>query len=192
MSCGSTQTKMFFICFCILSVILQSSFAAFSYSPRINGGQETELEKVPFMASLRELRGSQYKHICGATIVHMRYVLTAAQCLHSQQADWFSIAVGSNQKDDKSAENLGIKRIIVHEKYDAFVAPFKHDIALIELEQPLKLGDRIKVIPINGTFYDGEIDAIASGFGGVYVSLIELLVFVLQLNIQNGIHFLEQ
>lgn len=161
---------MCFIIWCILSVVLNSSIAtSFSYSPRMNGGHESKVEQVPFMASLRESRGSQFKHICGAVVISQKHLLTAAQCCYSHHSDWFSIAVGSHIKDDETVVNHSIKRITVHENYDAFVAPFKHDIALIELDQPLKLSERVKVIPLNSTLHDGEIEATASGFGGVYV-----------------------
>lgn len=165
---------MFFMKWGILSLILQSTLAEFTYTSRINGGRESEIEKAPFMASFREIRGSKFKHICGAVIISQKYLLTAAQCCHSNNVDWFSVAVGTNKKDDESVIDHEIKRIIVHEKYDEFGAPFKYDIALIELEQPLKLNERTKVISLNGSFFEGEVESIAYGFGGVYVSFTRI------------------
>lgn len=160
-----------FLSLCLVSVILHSISSASLLRPRINGGQAVEVTRAPFMASLRELGHDQYKHLCGSVIISQKHVLTAAQCIHTNQASWFGITVGSNKKNDDKAEIHKIKRIVVHEDYDEFNAPFKHDIALIELENPLKLTDRVKFIPINTTFFEAQVDAETYGFGGAYVSV---------------------
>lgn len=158
---------------CILFVCLQVAFAAASLEPTplINGGQEVEIESSPYMASLRELENILPRHLCGAVIVSEKYLLTAAQCFYSKQPDWFGIAVGTNKKNDKSVPDHNIKRIVVHELYDEFTAPFKHDIALIELNQPLQFNDKVKAIALNDTFFEGHVEAMTVGFGGFYVSI---------------------
>lgn len=162
-----------FVTVCILGLVFQSISAAVPFTPRINGGQEAQIVQFPYVASLRELGDTnQYKHLCGAVIISSKYLLTAAQCFHSQQVNWFGITVGTNKKNDETAVVHGIKRILVHESYDAFTAPFKHDIALIELDQPLKFNERVNQISINGTFFEDKVEAITVGFGGVYVSRI--------------------
>lgn len=162
---------MSLIVWCILIVFSQEIFAATQFQPLINGGQEIRIESSPFMASLRELQNIKPRHLCGAVIISQKYLLSAAQCFYSKQPDWFGITVGTNTKNDNLVENLNIKRIKVHEKYDEFTAPFKHDIALIELSEPLKFNEKIKAIPINGTFFEGHVDAMTVGFGGFYVSI---------------------
>lgn len=165
-----------FVTLCILSVL----FHSISTVPRrvhftariINGGLEAQIEEFPYVAALRELGDAdQYKHLCGAVIISPTHLLTAAQCFYTQQENWFGITVGTNKKNDNSVVVHGIKKIIVHESYDAFTAPFKHDIALIVLDQPLKFNERVNQIQINDKFFDGEVDAVTLGFGGVYVSL---------------------
>lgn len=151
-------------------VFLQVIFATASFEPLANGGQEIQIESSPYMASLRELENIKPRHLCGAVIISEKYLLTAAQCFYSKQPDWFGITVGTNTKNDNSIADRNIKRIIVHEQYDEFAAPFKHDIALMELSEPLQFNEKIKAIPINGTFFEGHIDAMTVGFGGFYVS----------------------
>lgn len=155
---------------CVLIFLIQLFSLAFSFAPRINGGQETKVEAAPFMASLREIHNNKPNHVCGAVIISQKYLLTAARCFYSKEADWFGVAVGTDKKNDQSVLNHAIKRITVQEEYDEFKAPFKHDIALIELEEPLKMNNKIKAIPINTTFFEGQVSAIAFGFGGAYVS----------------------
>lgn len=174
---------------CISIVFSQIIFAATSFqiSPLINSGQDIRIESSPFMASLRELQNIKPEHLCGAVIISQKYLLSAAQCFYSKRPDWFGISVGTKTKNDNSVDSLNIKRIIVHEEYDEFMAPFKHDIALIELSEPLKFNEKIKAIPINNTFFEGHVDAMAVGFGGFYVSAcgnlvmmsISLLIFIL-------------
>lgn len=161
-----------FVSVCIFGLVIHSISGAVILKPRINGGQEAQIEQFPYVASLRELGDTnQYKHLCGAVIISPKYLLTAAQCFYSQQVNWFGITVGTNKKNDETAPVYGIKRIVVHENYDAFTAPFKHDIAFIELDQPLKFNERVNQIAINGTFFEDQVDAVTVGFGGVYVSL---------------------
>lgn len=162
---------------CISIVFLPSIFAATPFEPLLNGGQEIQIESSPYMASLRELENIKPRHLCGAVIISQKYLLSAAQCFYSKQPDWFGITVGTNLKNDNSIENHNIKRIIVHEKYDEFTAPFKHDIALIELSKPLKFDEKIKAILINGTFFEGHVDAMTVGFGGFYVS-VSFILFI--------------
>lgn len=166
---------MLLIVGCILSIVVHFVSAGLSYSYRINGGQETEIELAPFMASLREGGDGNFKHLCGAVIISPKYLLTAAQCFYSEQVDWFGVTVGTNEKNDASVDIHSIKRIVVHEEYDAFAAPFKHDIALIELDEPLKFSNRVNMIPLNNTFFEGQVDAVAYGFGGTYASLFHSL-----------------
>lgn len=94
-------------------------------------------------------------------------------------SSWFGITVGTNIKNDASVDIHSIKRIVVHEEYDAFVAPFKHDIALIELDEPLKLSNRINVIPLNSTFFEGQVDAVTYGFGGTYASSFNIFNYLI-------------
>ncbi|XP_031635152.1 hypodermin-B-like [Contarinia nasturtii] len=165
---------MFVAIWCVFIVILNSLLGAVLISPRINGGQDAEITQFPFMASLRELRGyNQYKHLCGSVIISQRYLLTVAQCFSSEQVNWFGIAAGTSKKNEDVFIHR-IRRVATHEKYDAFVAPFMHDIALIELEQPLTLSERINVISLNTTFYEGHLDAVTLGFGGVYDNIAKL------------------
>lgn len=171
--------KMLLIVGCILSVAVHCVSAGLPYSYRINGGQEIEIEQAPFMASLREGDNGNFKHLCGAVIISSKYLLTAAQCFYSEQVDWFGITVGTNIKNDASVDIHSIKRIVVHEEYDAFVAPFKHDIALIELDEPLKLSNRINVIPLNSTFFEGQVDAVTYGFGGTYASSFNIFNYLI-------------
>lgn len=170
---------MFLIVLYILGVIFHQNIAALQLSTRINGGQVIEIENVPFMASLREMHNVKSRHHCGAVIISPKYLLTAAQCFYSQQVDWFGIAVGTNIKNDEFVVTHRIKRIVVHEKYDEFAAPFKNDIALIELNESLKTSEQVKPIPINVTFYEGQIDAFTLGFGGFYVSVSFLHLYLL-------------
>lgn len=160
----------------LISILfLQAIFAATPFQPLTNGGQEIQIVSSPFMASLRELQNIRPRHICGAVVISQKYLLTAAQCFYSKQPDWFSITVGTNTKNDITVKDHSISRIIVHEQYDEFVAPFKHDIALIELSERLEFSEEIRAIPINSTFVEGHVDAITVGFGGFYVKIFFII-----------------
>lgn len=85
--------RMFWLMLTFLSVISVSSIQA---APRIVGGEELTLvatdAEYPWMVSLRD--ASTGEHVCGGTLVHSRWVMSASHCFYGRPASDLSVYVG--------------------------------------------------------------------------------------------------
>jgi hypothetical protein len=95
----------------------------------VGGGPATE--EYPWMVSLRE-KGS---HICGASVVHAEWILTAAHCVHGGKAEDYSAVIGRHTLSGPGGVEIPADRIVEHEAYAGDDAG-GHDVALLHLEQP--------------------------------------------------------
>ncbi|XP_029379594.1 ovochymase-2 isoform X2 [Echeneis naucrates] len=115
-------------------------------SLRVVGGAEAQHGSHPWLVSL-QVKGS---HFCGGSILTERWIMTAAHCFTSLSKEYLSglrVVVGEfdHRVDDEEEQVFGIKTVSVHEKYH-HASPMSHDIALLELDQDIRLG--VHVLPI--------------------------------------------
>lgn len=80
---------------------------------RIIGGERSEIQRWPWMASLQ----AKGMHQCGGTIISNRYLLTVAHCFDDIPSDFFQVFLGSfNLKPrNKWIRRYLIKQTIIHE-----------------------------------------------------------------------------
>uniref|UniRef100_A0A8C6SF11 Suppression of tumorigenicity 14a n=1 Tax=Neogobius melanostomus TaxID=47308 RepID=A0A8C6SF11_9GOBI len=116
---------------------------------RIVGGQDAMPGEFPWQVSLHV---SKYGHVCGASIIHPRWIITAAHCVQddgktrfSQPGTWEAYLGLHVQRDiGTMVVKRDIKQIIPNPYYNPVT--FDNDIALMELSQPLQYSDYIRPI----------------------------------------------
>uniref|UniRef100_A0A452GMF0 Peptidase S1 domain-containing protein n=1 Tax=Gopherus agassizii TaxID=38772 RepID=A0A452GMF0_9SAUR len=110
---------------------------------RIVGGSEVQDGEWPWQVSLR-LNGT---HHCGGSLIAPQWVLTAAHCFRkTRNPSQFSVLLGTHKQLHPSppAVTASVGQIVPNPRYGGKVS--SGDIALVQLERPVNLTNRI--IPI--------------------------------------------
>lgn len=138
--------------------------------PTVFGGEDAQAGEAPWQAQLLWARlinnpgapdAWQRRHQCGAAVIAPTWVLTAAHCFNVNAPDFDPVAelrvrVGLTNIRTTDVPVRTIRRVIKHPDYvppgDAGARrPTPHDLALIELAEPLPLDDGlIEALPLAG------------------------------------------
>jgi secreted trypsin-like serine protease len=107
-------------------------------SSRIVGGENALENSWPMIVSLR-LDGTM-NHSCGGTILSKSYILTAAHCLRRisiENVTGITIAAGMTNRSDPLQIIRNVDRVYMHPNYTSLPRDYRHDIALLHIDQPL-------------------------------------------------------
>uniref|UniRef100_UPI00398F0A0A transmembrane protease serine 6-like n=1 Tax=Pristiophorus japonicus TaxID=55135 RepID=UPI00398F0A0A len=107
---------------------------------RIVGGLSTYDGEWPFQVSL-EINGN---HVCGATLVSCRWIMSAAHCFRDRTAMTWSAVLGLHfldQATNQEVQKRKIKKIIIHSRG---ISSFDYDVALLELAHPVQYTDFVQ------------------------------------------------
>lgn len=112
---------------------------------KIIGGEKAPAGAFPWQVSLGVswITNPEYAHFCGGSVYNDRWIVTAAHCLRNTDPSQVIITAGTNRLVPGSTRR-NVKRIILHKNY--VQATFDNDIALMELLDPLPLGDKIRPV----------------------------------------------
>ncbi|CAF2487921.1 unnamed protein product [Rotaria sp. Silwood2] len=109
----------------------------FLTSSRIVGGEDAMKDSWPMIVSVR-LNGTN-DHSCGGTILSNSYVLTAAHCFRRipiENRIGITIAAGMTNRSDLLQIIRNVDQIYMHPNYTSMPNDYRHDIALLHIDQP--------------------------------------------------------
>ncbi|XP_078283169.1 transmembrane protease serine 9-like [Rhinoraja longicauda] len=123
-------------------------------SDRIVGGSSTDNGEWPFIVSLQ--LQDRY-HICAATLISCRWILSAAHCFENRTADNWTAVFGVHflGQTTKNIQKRTIKRIKIH----PHATNYDYDVALLELSKPVEYTDFVQpaCLPAATTSISGQI-----------------------------------
>lgn len=139
-------------------------------SSRIVGGQVSREGEWPWQVSLH-IRGTG--HVCGASVLNQRWLLTAAHCVQDRgdrrysQADQWEALLGLHVQSQTNEWTVrrNVRRIIAHRHYNTDT--YDNDIALMELDADVTLNQNIFPICLPSASYQVQAgqEAWITGWG---------------------------
>lgn len=133
--------------FSITHKYLEKPFA--NLSPRIAGGNVTDILKYPYAAYITIKYKNKGKHgqaYCAAAIIGDKWILTAGRCYDFKVVKESTFYGGSTKNRGPEATQLGLKQAIMHPKFRP--NSDNYDFALVELETKLNFSDKINYIDL--------------------------------------------
>uniref|UniRef100_A0A3B4FG01 Transmembrane serine protease 9 n=1 Tax=Pundamilia nyererei TaxID=303518 RepID=A0A3B4FG01_9CICH len=109
-------------------------------SHRIVGGVTARRGEWPWIGSLQYQR----LHRCGATLIHNRWLLTAAHCFKDSTPNNWAVSLGSVLRSGVGALVVPIQRVIIHPAFNG--TNMDHDVALLELAVPAPMSYTIQSV----------------------------------------------
>ncbi|CAH3040258.1 unnamed protein product [Pocillopora meandrina] len=135
------------ICSCILSTFALAEAGNCGSRPitRIVGGHEAAINSWPWQVMLRYSSGFPF---CGGSLIDPNWVVTATHCVTDTHPSSVKVRLGAHSRVGETVgteQDIDVAEIITHEKYHSPLR-YSHDIALLRLEKPAKLGKGVGLV----------------------------------------------
>ncbi|XP_076832336.1 suppressor of tumorigenicity 14 protein homolog [Brachyhypopomus gauderio] len=136
---------------------------------RIVGGQTADVGEWPWQVSLHF---QSLGHVCGASIISNKWLLSAAHCFAStdpsyhEPYNWLTYSGMQDQdKDDSNVQMREVQNIIVHHDYNQMT--YDNDIAVLELKEPLAFSNYIHPVclPASSHAFPAGMPCWVTGWG---------------------------
>uniref|UniRef100_A0A667Z6T0 Peptidase S1 domain-containing protein n=1 Tax=Myripristis murdjan TaxID=586833 RepID=A0A667Z6T0_9TELE len=123
----------------------------------------------PWQISLQYLSGSSYRHTCGGTLISPSWVMTAGHCIGPRT---YRVVLGeydlTTQEYNEQIRSVG--SIVVHPDWNDSCLSCGNDIALIKLDAPVTLNDKVQpsCLPESGEVVPHNEPCYITGWGRLY------------------------
>lgn len=110
---------------------------------QIIGGREARPHSYPWIATILGKNKRQY---CAGSVLNTKWIVTAAHCVEKVKPFNIKVGLGVHDLRDQNFQIFNVTNIIIHPYYNGKRDFYKHDIALIKLNQSIPLNKRINPI----------------------------------------------
>uniref|UniRef100_A0A8C4WQA0 matriptase n=1 Tax=Gopherus evgoodei TaxID=1825980 RepID=A0A8C4WQA0_9SAUR len=131
---------------------------SYSKKTRIVGGQDSEVGEWPWQVSLH-VKGQG--HVCGASLISDKWLVSAAHCFqdqgtisYSDPKQWTAFLGLHDQSDrnNKMVQERSIKSIISNTQFNDFT--YDYDIAVLELQSPVEFTTTVRPVCLPDATHD--------------------------------------
>ncbi len=122
---------------CLLSAFVLIPGLTPAQQPRIVGGATAPAGAFPWMTAVvyKDQPDNWLAQFAGGSLIHPRWVLTAAHIVEGETAGGIQVIVGAQDLDAGGLQRINVLEIIRHPLY--LPTDFEHDVALLLLETPV-------------------------------------------------------
>ncbi|XP_077283216.1 transmembrane protease serine 9-like [Arctopsyche grandis] len=108
---------------------------------RIVGGQQTQINEFPMMVGLVDI---QLRIVyCGATIIHTKWVVTAAHCISNQKVTNVGVLYGEHNIKLNDSPVTTLIQAVQFIRHPQYADGYDYDIGLIRTEVDIVYSDRV-------------------------------------------------
>ncbi|XP_068921157.1 tryptase beta-2-like [Petaurus breviceps papuanus] len=135
---------------------------------KIVGSNEAKEGEWPWQVSLRKNLEDPWKHICGGSLIHPSWILTAAHCVEGDKNDTSKYMIQLRQQNLYKDDHLvPLEKIIIHPNYTNVFEGF--DLALLKLQSPVQLTKTIQTItlPEASQIFTPDMECWVTGWGDI-------------------------
>ncbi|XP_055539675.1 CLIP domain-containing serine protease B15-like [Wyeomyia smithii] len=159
---------------CCPSLLNPEGCGALDFANRIIGGVETPLGEHPWAALLLyDIGNNRIIPKCGGSLIHSKFVLTAAHCIVDIPKKWTLHRVRFSEwntlekenctiigTDEVCRQDFEVESITVHPDYDIKVRNKQHDITILKLKKEVAFGKYVRPVclPLDLTIRELPID----------------------------------
>ncbi|ROT65885.1 putative granzyme B-like [Penaeus vannamei] len=129
---------------------------------RIVGGYEAEPYKRGYQAAL-----TSGKYFCGGVVISKLFVLTAAHCISGNKNEQMNVTVGIHnlKVKEKFTQRIPVAKAFVHPDYYSGRHGPTNDIAVLKLEQEIKMTDKVFPLKLPTHPVKADTPVVVTGWG---------------------------
>ncbi|XP_027718885.1 tryptase alpha/beta-1-like [Vombatus ursinus] len=138
----------------------------------IVGGEEAPQKEWPWQVSLRKQKDERedalWMHICGGSLIHPQWILTAASCFPDMREEPSNYKVQLREQHLYYEDDLRpLSKIVVH---SSFTSKTKGaDIALLKLKEPVQISSQVQPIQLPAISQNfSNTECWVTGWGDIY------------------------